>query len=54
MIKLLRFLFILSAIVLYTGCSAFQEKAKDKYIADYENKYDIFYLDMLTNEIIFA
>ena len=36
MIKLLRFLFILSAIVLYTGCTALQEKSKDKYIADYE------------------
>jgi len=36
MIKLLRFLFILSTIVLYTGCNALQENAKDKYIADYE------------------
>ena len=36
MIKLLRFSFILSSIVLYTGCGALQEKAKDKYIADYE------------------
>ena len=36
MMNLLKFSFIIFSVLLYTGCSALKEKAKDRYVADYE------------------